>query len=275
MNVYWSSLRKFGILKRDVGNFEDACSRVARGEDVFDFEIETKTTLQDFFDSMKNNPLELTQEEKEALKAKMLQAEGIQNSLLQYCLVNKQTLQEDQFPNSDTINKKNKQYDLDIIKKHVTYAGKLSLLMEGIYAVYNLVFLEKNGTTTQKNDNQNQENLKQVFGNWLKKYNENKIKSMDIDVIMDDYVEPGAYREALCSFLKNFIENIEEISGRRMENLKDIKISNELTNLIVEREKYCKQNRAELGKKEIPFEEKKTTLDFRHGVAQKILKDII
>ncbi|QWT52774.1 DUF6361 family protein [Eubacterium sp. MSJ-33] len=271
MNVYWSSLRKFGILKRNVGNIGDACSRVARGEDVFDFEI--KTTLKNFFDSKENNPLELTQEEKEALKAKMLQAEGIQNSLLQYCLVNNLSLQEDQFPNSDTINRKNKQYDLAIIKTRVTDAGKLSLLMEGIYAVYNLIFLEKNGTTTQKEINQ--EKLKKIFHDWLEKYNKNKIKSSDIDLIMDDYVEAGAYREALCSFLKNFIENIEEISGQRVENPEDIKISNELTNLIIDREKYCKQDRAELGKKGIPFEEKKTTLDFRHGVAQKILKDII
>lgn len=272
MNVYWSSLRKFGILKRNVGNIGDACSRVARGEDVFDFEI--KTTLKNFFDSKENNPSELTRQEKEALKAKMLRAEGIENSLLQYCLINEQTF--DSLPDADTLNKPHKKYKLDIIKTRVADAGKLSLLMEGIYAVYNLVFLEKNGTTTQKNDNQNQKNLKQVFDNWLIKYNENKIKSTDIDLIMDDYVvEAGAYREALCSFLKNFIENIEKISGQRVENPEDKKISKELTNLIIDREKYCKQDRAELGKKGIPFEEKKTTLDFRHGVAQKILKDII
>lgn len=276
--IYWNALRTTKILRNPSLSFDDACVAVAANnkrnqniaikyesdEDAGDSDdvaqeglaLFTVPCRQNIDDYLLNPTLHLTKDEATFLREQFLHVPIMKNTLMEYCLITKQSFLEKSLPEVE------KQMDLpEILKHNLKMAVEFADFIYGAYIIYNLLYFEnggENATDEMKNY------LENSYIGW-KNSNQGIPHKREILSLVKGH---DHYKAALNDFLTKFEIAVEE---NRLD-----KCSDEEKRIVRERERFCKREKSKIGKVNYPYQEiQSSPMNYRHGTGQTIISDIM
>ena len=258
--IYWNGLRTFGILRRDNISIYDACKLICSAANrKSEMEIQTEgdsfddptargqnnmvfLPIRQGYDYFSKAGIDLTREEAEFLKERILRSSVASDSLLGFFIREGKLC--DQF---DSV-----PYDKlpAGIRKDYLLAKDFAQFIYGAHIRYNVVF----------SDGMDEEMINE-FESWRDEF---LASPFDLDAVLGNVSCPPG----LAHFCRKFVECVK---GNDLSAMDD---------LIVERERTIKTTRAKLRKPEEYLYDPKNPihhykLDYRFSTAMTILKDII
>lgn len=275
--IYWNALRTAGILCNPSLSYDDACSAVAgynkrkqnielktesedEGNDALDalsgsfilFNAPCKQSIENF---MQNPTLYLSRDEAVYLKEQFLRVPIMKNTLMEYCLkTNSSFLGQalgdiEELPNMS-----------DELKNRLSLAKEFSNFIYGTYIVYNLLFWENGGDYAT-------DDVKGKIEERYKLWKEANIGLPHREEILSLVIGHQQYKAALRDFLIKFEVAVNS-------NISAI-CSDEEKTIVKGRERFCKREKAKIGR-DYPFGEIQTVpMNYRHGTGQTIISDIL
>lgn len=275
--IYWNGLRTMGILCNPALSYDDACNAVAvynkRKQNIevkkesddeagdaqdalsSDFNLFTAPCGETIEHFLQNPTLHLTKDEAIYLKEQMLHAGAIKNTLMEYCLKTG-TVFDGRLEEVEELSDMSAE-----LKRRLMLAQEFADYIYGAYIVYYLVFWENGGDDATE---EAKEELEEKYRIWKK----SSIGLPHRDEILRLVKEHEQYKETLKRFLVDFEKAVNE---NKTDECSDAEKS-----IVKARERYCKREKAKLGKKETPFPANDiASMDYRHGRAQIIISDIL
>ena len=275
--IYWNAMRTTEILCHPNLSFDDACSAVASynrnnkntsikyesdeaGGDAEDaglngFSLFNTPCMQNIDDYIANPTLHLTKVESMYLMEQFKHPMVMKNTLMEYCLKNKQSYAETAF--SDVEIQSNMP---PVLSYNIELAKEFADFIYGAYIVYNLLFFENGGDNATGEQKQYLED----------KYSEWKQQTCGIphrEEILKLVRNHEHYKAALNKFLFDFEKAV-------MVNNSDA-CSDEEKRLIRDRERFCKRGKAKIGGN-YPYQPiQSSPMNYRHSTGQVIIEDIL
>ena len=275
--IYWNAMRTSEMLCHPGLSFDDACAAVANynrknqnasikyesddaGGDSEDanlngfslFNTPCKQDIDDFIDSP---TLHLTKSEAMYLMEQFKRPLVMKNTLMEYCLKNKQCFEEIAFLDLEI------QGNMPSVLAHnIELAKEFSNFIYGAYIVYNLLFFENGGENATEEQKQH---LEKEYSSW-------KQQTCGIphkDEILGFVRHHDTYKNALSHFLSDFENAV-------FANDTDF-CSDEERRIIRNRELSCKKGKAKLGKDYQYQPIQSSPMNYRHNTAQVIIDDIL
>lgn len=275
--IYWNGLRTTGILCNPGLSYDDACSVVAsynkknqnieiksESEDESgdssdagkgDFILFNTPCMQSIDDYLMNPTLYMTREESEYLREQFLHVPIMKNTLMEYCLKTKTSLKDTSFAEITIMDGMS-----EVLGCHIELAKEFAGFIYGAYLVYNIVFFEnggENATETKK------EFLEEKYLHWK----ESTPGLPHREEILKLVRNHEHYKASLSDFLIQFEKAVQDNHTETC--------SEKERELIKVRERFCKREKAKLGKN-YPYQAIQTVpMSYRHGTGQTIIADIL
>lgn len=275
--IYWNAMRTTEMLCHPNLSFDDACAAVASynrknqntsikyesdeaGGDAEDaaingFSLFNAPCKQDIDDYIANPTLHLTKGEAMYLIEQFKRPLIMKNTLMEYCLKNKQSYAETAF--SDIEIQSNMP---SILSYNIELAKEFADFIYGAYIVYNLLYFENGGDNATEEQKQYLED----------KYSEWKQQTCGIphrEEILKLVRNHEHYKAALNKFLFDFEKAV-------MANTSDT-CSDEEKRLIRDRERFCKKGKAKIGGNYLYQPIHSSPMNYRHSTGQVIIEDIL
>ena len=275
--IYWNGLRTTGILCNPGLSYDDACSAVAsynkkkqnieiksESEDESgdssdaskgDFILFNTPYLQSIDDYCMDPTLYMTREESEYLREQFLHVPIMKNTLMEYCLKTKTSLKDTSFTEITTMDGMS-----ELLGYHIELAKEFASFIYGAYLVYNIVFFEnggENATETEK------EFLEEKYLHWKENTPGLPHREEILKLVRNHEHYKASLRDFLIQFEKAVQDNHTETCSEKEREL------------IQARERFCKREKAKLGKN-YPYQAIQTVpMSYRHGTGQMIIADIL
>lgn len=275
--IYWNALRTTGILCNPSMSFDDACSAVGNynkknqniiikcetaddGGDADDvratglvlFSAPCRQSIEDY---ISNPTLHLSKDEAMFLREQFLHVPVMKNTLMEYCLKNQRSFLDKRFDEIEMLS------DMpEVLKHNLKLAVEFSDFIYGAYIVYNLLFIENGGENATE---EARHNLEEKYKEW-KQNNKGLPHREEILSLVTHHEQ---YKAALRGFLVKFDDAV------RLN--KSDECSDKEKQIIKERERFCKKEKAKIGR-DYPFQAiQLSPMNYRHGTGQTIITDIL
>ena len=275
--IYWNALRTTGILCNPTLSYDDACGAVASynkknqnitikyetdddAGDALDaenrgFTLFSAPCAQSIEDFLQNPTLHLTGDEASYLREQFMHVPIMKDTLMEYCLRTKTSFADKAFLEIQSTANMSEE-----LKYRLKLAVEFANFIYGAYIVYNLLFWENGGENATDEE---KSRLEDRYKTW-KRTNIGLPHREEILNLVSGH-EP--YKGALRKFLFEFEAAVKA-------NQTDV-CSVEEKNLVKGRERFCKKEKAKIGRAEPFVETQPAPMNYRHGTGQTIISDIL
>lgn len=275
--IYWNALRTTGILCNPSLSYDDACRAVAgynKRKKNMELKTESETEGGDAADALserlilfhapcgqtiehylQNPTLSLSRDEAVYLKEQFLQVTVMKGTLMEYCLKTDTAFAGEPLESIKALPDMSAE-----LKKRLMLAKEFANFIYGAYIVYNLLFWENGGDDATDDV---KEVIEQRYQCW-KKTNTGLPHREDILGMVSGHER---YIAALREFLMKFEAAVNANTG-------DV-CSDEEKALVKGRERFCKREKAKIGRGDPYVQIQTSPMNYRHGTGQTIISDIL